>query len=523
MLATNRTTMKKLAQFLKKNSILVPIVFLGILIFVSAATGYYNNLVMIATVKTKEETASIKENMNFIIRGIVQRADISVRGFSVAKDERLLKPYTIAQEVFNKTFDDLNRQLSSQNIEVEGLQKIRNAVSNYLVFSGEMIEAMKVDSMDTFRTMFKEDRGTALWYEYDAVAKKINAHQDKLNTVAQERYENAMARNGWIQAFLVLFGIPTLIFIVVRLVKQTNQRKKLLLEFDKSNRTFLFDDGNEITDGSEALYIDRSISSFKDAANFVTQLTEGNLDVTWRGVNERNGMLNKENLSGKLTALKDQLKAARREEEKRNWLNSGLAKFNELVRNHQNSMDDLSYQTIFFLCRHLKAVQGSLFVRKKEGEKTRLELSSCFAYDRKKYVSKTIEPGVGLIGQVYLEGETTLVTDLPNNYTSITSGLGEAMPTCLVIVPMKFNDEIEALVELAGFHKWQKHEIEFLEKAGGFVASVINSVTVAQKMKDMLMETQAQTERLKSQEEELRQNLEEMQATQEQLIRSKNQ
>ena len=65
--------------------------------------------------------------------------------------------------------------------------------------------------------------------------------------------------------------------------------------------------------------------------------------------------------------------------------------------------------------------------------------------------------------------------------------------------------------------------IEFLEKAGGFVASVINSVTVAQKMRDMLMETQAQTERLKSQEEELRQNLEEMQATQEQLIRSKNQ
>jgi cell shape-determining protein MreC len=59
--------------------------------------------------------------------------------------------------------------------------------------------------------------------------------------------------------------------------------------------------------------------------------------------------------------------------------------------------------------------------------------------------------------------------------------------------------------------------------AGGFVDSVINRVTVAQKMKDMLMETQAQTERLKSQEEELRQNLEEMQATQEQLIRSKNQ
>jgi CHASE3 domain sensor protein len=513
--------MRKLGLFIKQNSILVPITFLGFLILVSAAAVYYNNLVMVATVKAKEETASIKENMNFIIRGIVQRADVSVRGFSVAKDERLLKPYTIAQEVFDKTFENLNRQLKSQNMEVDGLQKIRNAVNDYLVFSGSMITAIKLDSMNTFRAMFKEDRGTALWYEYDVVAKKIIAHQDELNTVAQTRYENAMARNGWIQVFLVLIGIPTLVFIVVRLVKETNERKKLLLEFDKSNRTFLFDDGNEITDGAEGDYIDRSISSFKDAANFVTQLTEGNLDAAWRGITERNISFNKNNLSGKLMALKDQLKTVRKEEEKRNWLNSGLAKFNELVRNHQNSMEDLSYQTIFFLCRYLNAVQGSLFLKRTEGGRTWLELSSCFAYNRKKYISKTIQLGEGLIGQVYLEGETTVITNLPNNYTTITSGLGEATPTCLVIVPMRFNDEIEALVELAGFHKWEGHEIEFLEKAGGFVASVINNVAIAQKMKNLLMETQAQTERLRSQEEELRQNLEEMQATQEQLLRSK--
>ena len=514
--------MGKLFSFLKTNSIFLPICFLGFLIVVSAATVYYNNLVMVSTVKTKEETASIKENMNFIIRGIVQRADVSVRGFSVDKDERLLKPYTIAQEVFPKTFDDLSQQLGAQGVALEGLQKIKTEVANYLAFSGKMIDEIKRDSMNTFRAMFKEDRGTALWYVYDAIAKEIVAHQDELNRIAQSRYQNAMTRTSWIQALLLLTGLPTLIFIVMRLAKEAKQRKALLLEFDRSNRTYLFDDGNAISSASEAHYIDRSISSFKDASAFVADLTDGKFDVEWRGLNKNNASLNSTNLAGKLTALRNQLSILKQEDEKRNWLNVGLAKFKEVVRNHQNSITDLSYQTVLFLCRYMNATQGGFFIVKEDTEKKWLELAACYAYDRKKYVSKSIPVGEGLLGQAYLEGQTTVLTNLPINYTTITSGLGEATPNCLVIVPMKFNDEIKAMIELAGFHKWKNHEIEFLEKAGGFLASVFNNVTTAQEMKNILAETQEQAERLRSQEEELRQNLEEMQATQEQLARNKN-
>lgn len=514
--------MEELASFLKRNSIFLPISFLGILIVVSATAVYYNNLVMVSTVKIKEETASIKENMNFIIRGIVQRADVSVRGFSVDKDERLLKPYAIAKEVFPKTFDDLNEQLGAQGVSLDGLSKIKTEVANYLEFSGKMIEEIKQDSISTFRAMFKEDRGTALWYVYDALAKEIVAHQDEINRIAQSRYQNAMTRTSWIQALLLLTGLPTLIFIVMRLAKEAKQRKALLLEFDSSNRTYLFDDGNEISSGAEAHYIDRSISSFKDAAAFVADLTNGKFDVEWRGLNNHNASLNSTNLAGKLTALRNQLSILKQEDEKRNWLNVGLAKFNEVVRNHQNSMTDLSYQTVLFLCRYMNATQGSLFIVKEDAEKKWLELAACYAYNRKKYISKSILVGEGLLGQAYLEGQTTVLTNLPINYTTITSGLGEATPNCLVIVPMKFNDEIEAMIELAGFHKWKDHEIEFLEKAGSFVASVINNVTTAQEMKNILAETQEQAERLRSQEEELRQNLEEMQATQEQLARNKN-
>lgn len=512
--------MKQIASFLKSKSIFLPISFLGLLIVVSASAVYYNNRIMISTLKTMEETASIKENMNFIIRGIVQRADVSVRGFSVDKDERLLKPYTMAKEAFPKTFDDLNKQLAAQGVAPDGLEKIKTEVANYLEFSGKMIEEIKQDSMRTFRAMFKEDRGTALWHQYDAIAKNIIAREDELNQVAQFRYENAMVRTTWVQALLVLTGLPTLIFIILRLTKEANERRTLLREFDRSNRTYLFDDGIEVSTEGEGNYIDRSISSFKDAAAFVADLTNGKFDVEWPGLNEHNASLNSTNLAGKLAALRNQLRMVKQEDEERNWLNVGLAKFNEVVRSHQNSMADLSYQTVVFLCRYMNATQGSLFLVKEEAGKKRLELSACYAYNRKKYLSKSIELGEGLLGQTYLEGETTLLTDLPPNYTYITSGLGGATPSNLVIVPLKFNEEIEAMLELAGFQQWREHEIDFLEKAGVSLASVINNVTTSQKMKEILKETQEQAERLRSQEEELRQNLEEMQATQEQFLRN---
>src|SRR5690606_7718973 len=104
-----------------------------------------------------------------------------------------------------------------------------------------------------------------------------------------------------------------------------------------------------------------------------------------------------------------------------------------------------------------------------------LRLASCFAFDRKKFVEKRIEIGQGLVGQTYLEGTTQVLTQIPQGYTIITSGLGDATPSCLVLVPMIYNEEVQALIELASFEKFEPHQVSFLEKAGEFVASAIST------------------------------------------------
>jgi hypothetical protein len=84
---------------------------------------------------------------------------------------------------------------------------------------------------------------------------------------------------------------------------------------------------------------------------------------------------------------------------------------------------------------------------------------------------------------------------------------------------MKYNERVEAVLELASFVKFEPHEVEFLEKAGEVIASSIYATKTNERTTKLLKETQEQAEVLKAQEEELRQNMEEMQATQEDMRR----
>ena len=105
---------------------------------------------------------------------------------------------------------------------------------------------------------------------------------------------------------------------------------------------------------------------------------------------------------------------------------------------------------------------------------------------KQKYIDQKIYKGEGLAGQSWQEKDTIYVTDVPDDYIAITSGLGDANPTSILIVPLIVNDEVYGAIELASFNEFDEFEIEFLEKIAESIASSISSAKINSKTQKLL-------------------------------------
>ena len=255
-------------------------------------------------------------------------------------------------------------------------------------------------------------------------------------------------------------------------------------------------------------------SEISSATHFVKKIEKGELEIPYPGLETEE--IDAASLPGSLISMRNQLIKLNEVEAQRKWATDGLTKFVEILR-QQHSLEEMCFQIISNLIKHIKANQGNIYLA--DYEKKSLELKACYAYDRKKFIEQTFEFGEGIIGQVFLEKQSQLLLNVPEDYVKITSGLGEASPRSIVIVPLKVNEEVQGIIELASFNQFEPYHVEFLEKLGENIASSVASLKINEKTKRLLQQSQQQAEELRTQEEEMKQNMEEMQSTQEELAR----
>ena len=264
------------------------------------------------------------------------------------------------------------------------------------------------------------------------------------------------------------------------------------------------------------------IDNMTEMSTFAKAIGEGDLDINYTPLDE------KDILGNSLIKMQQSLQNAKVEDEKRkeedakqSWVNEGHAKFGEILRSKDNNdSQDLYFSIIKELVKYLEANQGGIYlINSNDTSDEYIELVGLYAYERRKHKSQRFEIGSSLVGQAVLEKDIIYLTDIPDGYTSITSGLGESTPANLLITPLIFNEEVVGVIEMASFKIIEKYQIEFVKKVGESIASAITSHKINTETKFLLEQSQQQTEEMKAQEEEMRQNLEEMQATQEEMSR----
>lgn len=268
--------------------------------------------------------------------------------------------------------------------------------------------------------------------------------------------------------------------------------------------------------------INNLMANLKNATTFIQQIGKGELNASYNDLDEKTAK-DQNTIAGSLLVMRDQMLKVAEEEKQRNWTTEGLAKFVEILRSNIDNVEDFTHNIISSVVEYLKANQGALFLVNDEEQNIQLEMMACYAYHKRKYLHKRIAPGEGLIGQAFLEQETIYMTQVPQNYVSIRSGLGGATPGSLLIVPLKMNDKIHGVIEIASFNTFKPYEIEFIEKLGENIASTLANVKINNKTRKLLEESQMLTEQMRAQEEEMRQNMEELEATQEEMRRAQEQ
>lgn len=263
------------------------------------------------------------------------------------------------------------------------------------------------------------------------------------------------------------------------------------------------------------------LQTFKDTTqrkllDFAEELSKGNLDSEYepeKGNALGNIMIE---LRDNLQHNKEEEIKRKEEDEQRNWSATGLATFGEILRNNNDDINKLAFEVISRLSEYIDAVQGGFFIlNDEEPTDTHFELIAHFAYGRKKFSQKRVELSEGLIGRAAYEKNTIYLDEVPEEYIEVTSGLGEANPRVLLIVPLKVNDEVHGVLELSSFHPFADHVIAFVEKVAESIATTISTVKTNIRTTKLLADSQEQADQLSQQEEEMRQNMEELQATQE--------
>ncbi len=247
---------------------------------------------------------------------------------------------------------------------------------------------------------------------------------------------------------------------------------------------------------------------------FIESLKTGNLQAAYSG--------DPETLIGQsMMSLRDRMIDLAREEERRNWINQGIAQFADILRvSDQHSSSALYDSVISNLVRYLKANQGGIFSLNDDDDNDMfLELITCYAYDRKKFQQKRVPLGEGLIGQCFYEKQVVYLKDVPKEYVTISSGLGEARPRNVILVPMILDQDIHGVIELASFSLFEQYQIDFLQKVAESIAATLSASRVSNRTQRLLQESMSQSEQLKAQEEEMRQSMEELTATQEEMER----
>lgn len=418
-------------------------------------------------------------------------------------ENELLTQDTLLKNDISSLFSKIENIIAISNTIQNSLQKFEDYEDPFLKLAAEdAIEIQIIPSTEEVSQLMNKI------IEYTERQKDVKKNQ----IIKDFRYLSNLI---WVLTILAIaFAMRMAFAITASLIKPIKNLNAVLSKLSKGKiiETTFEKRNDEI--GVMYAELQTLSNGLGNIAHFADEIGKGNLEESFVPLSAD------DMIGNSLLKMRDELKSVQVADYQRNWITQGVANLGEILRNYNLSQEEFFDYILTEIVKYVKANLGGIFILNDENpEDLHLNMVACFAFDRKKFINKRIETIEGLVGMSHTEKDLIFLTEIPEDYMSIKSGLGDAAPACVVLLPLVVNENSVGVIELASFKVFEDYEIEYLKKATESIAAVVMNVKNNERNKKLLEAFESQQQSIREQEEEMRQNLEELVATQEEMQR----
>lgn len=363
------------------------------------------------------------------LRALVQDAEAGQRGYILTGDPEYLDSYTTAIGAIEQVTQTL-RQLIADNLDQQRqLDTLEPLIANRLVSLQKAIDARRDQGFDAAVAIVQLGEGKRIM---DSVRTMIRQMENEEQRILEQRIAR---RTASVQATLALVGYGTGLTVLVA----------FLIGFWTTR---------SLTRAIGALTVGAQHIGSGQLEHRVVVQTKDELGTLAGAFNR---------MAEQLQEVRAATRAAEQQTADENWLKTNLAKFAALLQG-QRDLRTLAALIMSELPPLVSCQHGAFYILESEDSAPALQLLAGYAYVRRKNLSNRFSLGEGLVGQCALEKKPILLTNVPADYVQITSGLGEAPPQNIIVLPAVFEGQVLAVIELASFQHFRSLQQTFLEQ-----------------------------------------------------------
>ncbi len=453
-----------------KRNLLIGFSLSLLLLLVSSVASYFSIQHLLESAKLVNHTDSVIQRLENVV-STLKDAETGQRGYLLTGKENFLEPYIGAHEKAQNVLNEVKSITIDNQVQQQSCEQLQRYISKRVFILEKLINARRANQNPDI-ALLEEGK------------KYMDDIRILIKAMEEREYLLLKARNSDMELYAtytpILILIAALLSLIITIVFFTKVNR------DIDNRVQMQQDlENKDAEITRRIDIIQNIADKISTGNYAIRVTD----------EQKDGL---GNLAISLNKMGESLEYSFRSLSDKEWIQTGVANLNELMIGEKD-LQQLADSIINYISEYTNSQVGAFYLS--EGN-SNLKLQSGYAFEQNDQ-RRIIKIGAGIAGQCAENGKEIIIKDVSPENISISYATGEMKPRNIIAIPLSQSNKVNGVIELGTIHEYSEIMIEYLKVISGQVGIVINSAQSRKKLKELLEETQVQSEELQSQQSEL--------------------